>query len=381
VVLQERIARQISANFTPRTGTEGEARARGGTENPTAYRAYLMGRHFWNQRSPAALEQGLQHFKRAIELDPNYGLAWSGLADSYVAFASFRARSARESYINARAAAIKALELEPTLAEGHSALAMVSLYNDWDWPAAEREFSRAIALKPGDPTTYFRYGLALAWFQRFDDARREIERGLEVDPVAPLLNSGMGQILYFARQYDRALVEYRKALDLDPNLFFTHLCLGNLYTKMGSYDKAIAELKKAIELGGGAVKGALAHAYAVSGQTSEARKIIADLTDRSSQTYSPPFDVAVAYAGLGDYDQAFAWLERAYDERARNMLSLKVNPLLDPLRSDPRFGALIRRMRILDSTGLKTLERLGGPPKFEKRPRRGANLFSSFLKH
>jgi serine/threonine protein kinase/tetratricopeptide (TPR) repeat protein len=345
VVLEKEIARQISANFTERTG-EGEERAEGSTENPDAYREYLVGRHFWSQRNPAALEQGLQHFQRAIELDSNYGLAWSGLADSYVAFASFRARSAKESYIKARAAAIKALELEPTLAEGHSALAMVNLYYDWDWVAAEREFNRAIALKPGDTTARMRYGLALAWFQRFDDARREIERGLEVNPVDPLLNSGMGQILYFARQYDQALVEYRKALVLDPNLFFTYQYLGGLYTKMGSYDKAIAALKKATELGGGAVKGTLAHAYAVSGQTSEARKIIADLTDRSSQTYSPPFDVAVAYAGLGDYDQAFAWLEKAYDERARNMLSLKVTPLLDPLRSDPRFIALVRRMKV-----------------------------------
>jgi TolB-like protein/tetratricopeptide (TPR) repeat protein len=346
VILEKDIARQISANFTQRTGAEGEERTKGGTENLDAYREYLVGRHFWSQRSPAALEQGLQHFQRAIELDPNYGLAWSGLADSYVAFASFRARSAKESYIKARAAAIKALELEPTLAEGHSALAMVNLYYDWDWVAAEREFNRAIALKAGDATARMRYGLALAWFQRFDDARREIERGLEVNPVDPLLNSGMGQILYFARQYDQAMVEYGKALVLDPNLFFTYQYLGGLYTKMGSYDKAIAALKKAIELGGGGVKGTLAHAYAVSGQTSEARKIIADLTDRSSQTYSPPFDVAVAYAGLGDYDQAFAWLEKAYDERARNMLSLKVNPLLDPLRSDLRFIGLVRRMKV-----------------------------------
>jgi serine/threonine protein kinase/tetratricopeptide (TPR) repeat protein len=348
VVLEKDIARQISANFTQLTG-EGEERAKGGTENPDAYREYLVGRHFWSQRSPAALEQGLQHFQRAIELDPNYALAYSGLADSYVGFATFRARSAKESYLQARAAAGKALELEPTLAEAHSALAMVNLYYDWDWAAAEREFNRAIALKPGDTTAHLRYGLAMAWFQRFDDARREIARALEVDPVHPLLNQGMGQIFYWERRYDEAMREYRKALVLDPNYFAAYLPMGEAYVQTGAYDEAIAVLKKAIELGGGGaqIKAALADTYALSGQTGEAKKILADLTDRSRQTYAPPFDVALAYVGLGDYDQAFAWLEKAHDERARPMLSLKVNPRLDPLRSDPRFADLQRRVGAL----------------------------------
>jgi serine/threonine protein kinase/tetratricopeptide (TPR) repeat protein len=345
VVLEKEIARQISANFMQRTGAEGEERAKGGTENPDAYREYLVGRHFWSQRNPAALEQGLQHFQRAIELDPNYGLAYSGVADSYVGFATFRARSARESYLQARAAAGKALELEPTLAEAHSALAMVNLYYDWDWAAAEREFKRAIALNPGHTTTRVRYGLALAWFQRFDDARREIARGLEVDPVDPFLTAGMGQILDYERRYDQAMGEYRKALAFNPNFFQTHLVIGLLYLQTGAYDKAIAALKKAIEFGGGPqVKAALANAYAVSGQTREAKKMLGELTDRSRQTYAPPFDVALAYVGLGDHDQAFAWLEKAYDERARAMLSLKVHPGLDPLRSDPRFADLQRRV-------------------------------------
>jgi tetratricopeptide (TPR) repeat protein len=332
-----------------RTGAEGEERPKGGTENPDAYREYLEGRHFWSQRDPAALEQGLQHFQRAIELDPDYALAYSGVADSYVGFATFRARSARESYLQARPAAGKALALEPTLAEAHSALAMVNLYYDWDWAAAEREFKRAIALNPGHTTTRVRYGLALAWFQRFDDARSEIARGLEVDPVDPFLTAGMGQILNYERRYDQAMGEYRKALAFNPNFFQTHLVIGLLYLQTGAYDKAIAALKKAIEFSGGPqVKAALANAYAVSGQTREAKKILAELTDRSRQTYAPPFDVALAYVGLGDHDQAFAWLEKAYDERARAMLSLKVHPGLDPLRSDPRFIALVRRMKVFD---------------------------------
>ena len=230
---------------------------------------------------------------------------------------------------------------------------MVNLYYDWDWAAAEREFKRAIALKPTDTTAYLRYGAALAWFQRFDEAHRVVTRGLEADPVDPLLNTAMAQIFYWARRYDEAIDQYRKAMELDPNYFQTYLMMGQVHLKTGAYDEAIGELEKAIELGGGSqVIATLADAYALSGQTGEARKTLAGLTDRSSQTYAPPFDVALAYVGLGDYDQAFAWLEKAYDERARAMLSLKVNPLLDPLRSDPRFGALIRRMRILDSSSV-----------------------------
>lgn len=348
VVLQKEIARQIAAHFTQRTGSEGEERTKGGTENPAAYQEYLVGRHLWSQRSPAALEQGLQHFQRAVELDRNYGLAYSGLADSYVGFATFGGHSAKESYLKARGAAGKALELEPTLAEGHSALAMVNLYYDRDWAAAEREFNRAIALRPSDATAHMRYGLALAQFRRFDEARREIARGLEADPVDPLLNGGMGQIFYWERRYDEALEQCRKALVLNPNFYPTHILIGRVHLETRAYDKAIGAFKRAIELGGGPqAKAALADAYASSEQPDEARKILTGLTDRSSQTYVPPFDVALAYVGLGDYNQAFAWLEKAFNDRARAMPSLKVHPRLDPLRSDRRFTELQRRLGLL----------------------------------
>ncbi len=345
LVLQGEIARQISAKLMRLTSAEREQLAKRDTENPAAYREYVLGRHFWSQRSGAQVKKGLLHFERAIELDPNYALAHAGVADSYIAFATFRALPAKEAYAKARAAAVKALELNPALAEGHSVLAMVSLYFDWDWATAEREFKRAIALKPDDATTRLRYGLALAWFDQFDEARREIAQGLEVDPGSPLLYTGMGQILYWERRYDQAIEEYRKALVVDPNFFQTHFLLGGAYMQKGAYAEAIAAFKKAIDLGGETqVKATLADAYAKSGQAHEARKLLADLTDRSRRTYAPRFDVAIVYADLGDHDQAFAWLEKAYDERERAMLSLKVNPRLDPLRSDPRFEGLLRRV-------------------------------------
>jgi tetratricopeptide (TPR) repeat protein len=252
-----------------------------------------------------------------------------------------------EAYRKARVAATRALELNPALSEGHSALAMVSLYHEWDWAAAERGFQRALALNPGDATTHMRYALALPHFERFDDALREIARAREADPVSLLIAANVGQILYLARRYDQAIEEHRKALALDQNFWLTHNNLGLVYVLMGAYDKAIAELQRGIELSQNSeAKANLAHAYAVSGHTHQARMILADLEDHAGQTYVSPFDIAVAYAGLGDHDRAFAWLEKAYDERTRPMPSLKVNPRLDPLRSDPRFAVLIERMKL-----------------------------------
>jgi tetratricopeptide (TPR) repeat protein len=283
-------------------------------------------------------------------LDPRYAAAYGGVADSYVGFATFRVLVPKDAYLKARAAAAKALELDPELSEAHSALAMVSLYLDWDWTAAEREFKRAIALNPGDATAHLRYALALPWFERFDEALREIARAREIDPVSPLINAGEGLILYFARRYDQAMEDLRRGVALEPNYFHNYQTLGGVYVQTRAYDDAIAAYKKAIDLGASSqVETDLAHAYAVSGQTAEARKLLGQLIQRSTQTYFSPFDIAVVYVGLGDRDQAFEWLEKAYDERTRPMLSLKVNPRLDPLRSDPRFVALMRRMKVFDA--------------------------------
>jgi len=308
----------------------------------------MIGRYFWSQRTGAGLKTALAHFERAVELDKNYALAYAGAADSYVGFATFRVSPPKEAYVKAREAAVKALELNPELSEAHSALAMVSLYHDWDWPAAERDFRRAISLNPDDATAHQRYALALAWFERFDQALREIARASELDPVSPLFSSNVGQIRYFARQYDQAIQELETARTLYPNFYQIRNGLGLTYVSARAYDKAFAEFQKAIDSGNPEVTANLAHAYAVSGRTRKARETLTDLLDRSRETYVSPFDIAVVYAGLGDHDRAFAWLDKAYDERTRPMLSLKVNPRLDPLRSDPRFAILVRQMKVFD---------------------------------
>jgi TolB-like protein/DNA-binding winged helix-turn-helix (wHTH) protein len=346
--VQDAMSNQVARALALRlTGAERQRLVKRDTENPAAYQEYLLGRHYWTQFTPPQLKRALEHFQRAVELDPRYALAHAGIADSYTAFASYRVLPPTAAYPKARAAAAKALEFNPELSDANSALALVSLYHEWDWAAAERNFARAIALGPDNAEAHHRYALALVCFERFDEALREMARARELDPLSPRMNTNVGWILYMARRYDQAIRELGRALALDPNFFSTHQLLGWSYVQTGAYDQAIAEFKKAIDLGGGSqVKTDLAHAYAVSGQTRAAKKILDNLKDPSKQTYASPFDIAVVYAGLGDRDQAFEWLEKAYKERSRHILLLEVIPRLDPLRADPRFAMLMRRMRI-----------------------------------
>jgi serine/threonine protein kinase/tetratricopeptide (TPR) repeat protein len=348
--IQDSISNQVArAAAVSLTGAEREQFAKRDTKSAAAYREYLIGRHFWSQRTSVGLKQGLQHFERAIELDPRYAAAYGGIADSYVGFATYRVLEPKVAYLKARAAAVKALEVNSALSEAHSVLAMVSLYLDWDWTAAEGEFKRAIALNPSDATARLRYALALPWFERFDEALREIARAREVDPVSPLINANEGQILYLARRYDQAISHFRRAGASEPTFFANYQALGAAYVQTGAYDEGIAAYKKAIDLGASSqLKADLAHAYAVSGQVAQARQILGGLLARPAGTYISSFDIARVYVGLRDHERAFAWLEKAFNERTRPMLSIKIDPRLDPLRSDPRLDALIRRMKIFD---------------------------------
>jgi TolB-like protein/tetratricopeptide (TPR) repeat protein len=348
--VESAIATQVARALTlPVTTDERLRLAKFDTDDPAAYREYLLGRHFWRQHTPAGATAGLQHFAKASELDPDYALAHAGMSDSYVALASVRGASAQDAYRKAKASALRALELDPALPEALSALAMVQLYNEWDWVAAELAFKRALALNPNDGTTHLRYALALPYFDRADEALAEIARAQEADPLSPLIGANVGKILHLARRYGEAMEAHRKALALDPNFWVTHNNLGLTLALTGAYDQAIAEFQRAIDLGDSPeAKCNRAFAYAMSGRPHEARKILDELQTRTPPVYSSPFDLAVAYTGLGDRDRAFSWLEKAYQERVRPMPSLKINPLFDRLRSDPRFAALIERMRLFN---------------------------------
>ena len=243
---------------------------------------------------------------------------------------------------------MKALAIDETLADAHAALADFKLGYDWDWPGAEKEFRRAIELDPNQWRAHDARGTYLQSLGRFDEAVAERERSRQLDPTSPGAIANVGYPLYYARRFDQALEHYRKALELDPGYSWGHLWIGQVYVQQGKYTDAIAEIKKAIALSDGNVRGiaTLGHAYGVAGQRSEALKIIAELEERARQKYVSPYFIALVYVGLGDKDQAFAQLDKAYQERHPYLILIKVEPVFDVLHSDPRFADLVRRIGV-----------------------------------
>ena len=246
----------------------------------------------------------------------------------------------------AKEAAKRALEIDDTLPEAHSSLATVNWWYDWDWLAAERELRRAIELNPNYASGHEQYGRYLVSMGRFDEGIEENKRGVQLDPLSLRANANLGQSLYFSRRYAQAIEQLRKAIDMDPNFWVAHSDLGLAYEQKGQFPEAIAELQKAVLLEGAipAPTALLGRAYAVSGKRAEAQKVLDELKERSKRSYVPPYNIAIIYTGLGEKDQALAWLEKAYAERSFYLTLLKVDPDLDSLRSDPRFQDLARRV-------------------------------------
>ena len=317
------------------------------TESTEAYDAYLEGRYFWNQRTEAGFQKAIKYFNRAVEQDPNYAVAYAGLADTYVLLGEYGFVPAREAYGKAREAAAKALQLDETLAEAHCTLAAVKGDYDWDWPGAESEFGRAIELNPGYATAHQWHGELLSDLGRYPEATAEIQQAQQLDPLSPIINVIAGDILMRAGQNDLASDQLRQTIDLSPNFAPAHLRLGYVYLRKKAFAEAAAEFQKALTLTPTSPKdmSALGNAYAREGKRADARKLLGELQQRSRQRYVSWCHIANIYAGLGETDQAFASLEKAYAERDPILVvDLKSNPLFDPLRSDPRFSALVRRV-------------------------------------
>ena len=316
------------------------------TESREAYQEYLRGRYYWNKRSADGVRKAAEHFEKAIRLDRCYAMAYTGLADSYSLYSFYSIEPPRSAFPKARAAAATALELDESLAEAYVSLGYVKLYYDWDWVGAEKEFRRAISLNPNCATArhwYHEFLLSMGWF---DEAMVEIKRAYELDPLSPVINSALVLPLIHAGQYDRAVERLRKVLELDPDFYRSHLFLGAAYTMKREFSKAVAEFQVAVILSEGSTRAlaALGYAYAVSGKKIKAQKLLVDLMRRSDQHYVPPYAMAMISAGLGDRDEAFRWLERAYETRDEWLVRLKVAPELAGLRSDMRFVDLLRRM-------------------------------------
>ncbi|MDQ6652177.1 MAG: protein kinase [Acidobacteriota bacterium] len=352
LVTQREIAREIVEKLKLKVSGEEKGLAKHYTESNEAYQLYWKGRFYWNKRTEEGMQKSLEYFQQAIEKDPNFALAYSGLADAYNLLGAQDAVAGgippTEVMPKAKAAALKALEIDDTLAEAHVSLAHVKYYYDRDWPAAEREFKRAIELNPNYPVAYHWYAVYLMSAGRLDEALAQSRKAQELDPLSLPINMTLGWVLLIARHYDQSLEQLRKTLEMDPNFIPTHHRLGLLYEQEGKYDEAIAEFKQVLNLSAGKPLGiaTLAHAYALAGKREEAQKNLAELQEMSKHRYVSPASIAIIYAALGDKDQAFAWLERADKANDLILVRLKVDPRFDSLRSDPRFADLVRRVGV-----------------------------------
>ena len=336
------IAREIKVAVTPAEETR-LASAR--PVNPEAYEAYLKGRYNMEKWSVDARKTATRYFQQAIEIDPDYALAYAGLAEAYNLQAG-AAIPREEAIPRARAAAKRALEIDDTLGEAHASLAIIRVLRDWDWVGAEQEFKRAIELNPNDPNAHHWYMHYLIWMGRTRDSLDPSQRALELDPLSPTMNSQLGEYYVFTRQYDRAIAQFRKTQTMDPNFFPMYRFFGRAYLGKGMYREAIAVLQDAVTLSGGDPDRVadLGYAYAVAGKRREALKVLDELKERSKHMNVPPFSIAVVYAGLGDEDQALEWLGKAHEERSWWMVTLNEFHAFDNLRSDSRFQELVRRM-------------------------------------
>ena len=343
--VQDEISSSIADNLRLKlTGEELKRITKHNTESGEAYQAYVRGRFFWNKRTEEGLKAAIDYFKLAIEKDPKYALAYSGLADSYAVLPEYSAFPAKEAFEKAKAAAAKALEIDDALSEVHVSLALIKYSWDWDWKSAEKEFKRAIELNPGYATAHHWYALLLMRQGRHDESLVEIKKARELDPLSLIINANVGFILYQARRYDDAIEHYRKALEMNPSFGELHKYMAWAYAQKGMHAEALEEIQKAVILSGRipSYLSVLGYVYALSGKKSDAPKIIRELETVSDDKYL----IAVVYAALGEKDQAFEYLQKACEERSSWMSYLKVDPLLNSLRSDPRFKSLLKRMKL-----------------------------------
>ncbi|MDA2926372.1 tetratricopeptide repeat protein, partial [Acidobacteria bacterium AH-259-G07] len=327
------IAQEIQIKLTPE---EQQHLASVQPVNPEAHEAYLRGRYYWNKRSREGFKKGLDYFQQAAEIDPDYALAHAGLADSYILLAASNQLRPHEAFPKAREAVTKALAINETLAEAHASLARILSDYDWNWTGAERELKRALELNPGYAMAHTWYGEFLSFMGRHEEAIAEAKKARELDPLSLVINAFVGTALKNARRYDEAIEQYNKTLELDPNYGYGRRHLIQSYLHKGMFEEAITLLR---ERPGSALLGC---AYAMAGQREEALRIVAELEQVSKERYVS--GMPWLYTALGDKDRAFEWLERAYNRRYRGLISLRVQAMADPLRSDPRFQDLLRRM-------------------------------------
>jgi tetratricopeptide (TPR) repeat protein len=345
--VEDSISEQVSKALAPRlTGEEKRALAKRHTESAIAYEAYLRGRFFLDKRTIEGCTKGIEHFQQAISVDPQFALAYVGLAGCHIVLGGYMV-SAQQSYFKAERALRSALKLDDQLAEAHASLGHLRTRR-WDWLAAERELQLAIQLNPNYANGHTWYALYLSEIGEFDKAFIEIKNAQDIDPVSPIIEATKGSLLYFTRQYDQAIERFQKALEFDAGFALAHSFLGFAYEAKENYRQALAEYYSAINVLGNLpeFRACLGRVHALEGRTDEARGIIAELKCQSAPQAGHPTLIALVYTAIGDRDEALKWLEAAFAERDPDLCLLKVDPRLDSLRGDSRF------MRLLELVGL-----------------------------
>jgi len=345
--IQDEISHEISEKLRLQlTRAEKERLIKRHTQDPEAYRLYLQGRHHWNRWTEEGFYKAIGYFLQAIEKDPGYALAFAGVADSYVLLGWNSYLPPKDAFPQGRAAAMNALQLDPGLGEAHASLAAVLWLYDWQWPEAQTEFKRSLALNPTYPTANHWHAEFVMTMGHPIEAIAKMKNSQELDPLSLIINVAIGWAFYMARRYDEAIEQLLRTVELDPHYPVTYWILGLLYRITGRHDLAISAGEKAVHLSGGSplIRAALAHTYGVSGRASEARQALDDMTRLAKRKYVAPHFFAGVYIGLADNDRAMEYLEKSHDEHSHWLIYLHIDPSMDALRSNPRFQDLLKRV-------------------------------------
>ena len=341
--IAQKVANEVKIALTPEERARLENAPR---VDPRAHELYLKARYYWNKRTDDSVKRALAAFQSALDQDPTYAPGYAGMADCYNILGYYNALQPLEAYRRGRAAALKALELDDSLAEAHATLGVVKRDFEWDWSGAEAEFDRALALNPGCVEAYHWRGTLFSMLGRHAEALREKMRALATDPLSVVIRTDLARMSYFARDYDQAVKEFRAALEMDPNFGSAHLWLAHVYEQKALFEEAVRELKIGIDLYGDSTYALakLGHAYAIAAKTEEARAILKQLHALSNDRYVSPYDIAVIHAGLRERDEAFRWLQEALEQRSPWLGYANIDPQWDGLRDDSRFRELLKRI-------------------------------------
>jgi tetratricopeptide (TPR) repeat protein len=344
--LQDDLAKEMTTALRMRlTGEDEKRMAKSYTANPEAYQLYLQGRYHGNKGTDQELKKSIEYYQQALGRDPNYALVDAGLADAYSNLSDWFL-APRQVMPQAKAAAMRALELDESLAEAHTSPAFIKVIYDWDWSGAAREVQRAIELNPNSADAHANYAYYLARVGRPAEFEAELRRAEELDPLSPRIYAKVGALGYLlGHRYDRAVEQAQKSIEVQPEYPMAHTWLGVTYAQMGRLDDAIAEAQKGAQLADSPlVRAFLGYTYAAAGKKLEARKIAEELTAQRDQRYVCPYEIGTIHLWLGDKDEAFRWYEKAYDERSVCVALMKFDPRLDVVHADPRYQSLIRRV-------------------------------------